>query len=156
MTDTEKIERYSNNWYALCLAIVKKTSCNNALSQMGIKLYETKEKKRKNWKEIFTPEVMEKAKANGLNKNVLMQRMLLGWDLDKAVNTSKLKKGTKTSRKYPKWVHEKAKENNIKLSVFSNRVKRGWDFKKACTTPLCKKGRKSKKGLQLAKNSYKQ
>ena len=47
MTDTEKIERYSNNWYALCLAIVKKTSCNNALSQMGIKLYETKEKKRK-------------------------------------------------------------------------------------------------------------
>ena len=146
MTDAEKIERYSNNWYALCLAIVKKNSCNNALNQMGIKLYETKEKKRKNWKEIFTPEVMEKAKANGLNKNVLMQRMLLGWDLDKAVNTPKLQKGTKVrNRKYPDWVYKKIKENNIKLSVFSNRVKQGWDLNKACTTPLCKRGRKSKK-----------
>ena len=146
MTDTEKIERYSNNWYALCLAIVKKTSCNNALSQMGIKLYETKEKKRKNWKEIFTPEVMKKAKANGLNKNVLMQRLLLGWNINEAISTSKLQKGTKThNKKYPDWVYEKLKENNIKLSVFSNRVKRGWDFKKACTTPLCKRGRKSKK-----------
>ena len=145
MTDTEKIERYSNNWYALCLAIVKKTSCNNALSQMGIKLYETKEKKRKNWKEIFTPEVMKKAKANGLNKNVLMQRLLLGWDLDKTVNTPKLKKGTKTSRKYPKWVYEKAKENNIKISIFYNRIKFGWSYEEACTIPVGKQGEKHRK-----------
>ena len=144
-TDIEKTERYSNNWYALCLAIIKKTSCNNALSQMGIKLYETKEKKRKNWKEIFTPEVMEKAKANGLNKNTLMQRLLLGWNINEAISTPKLQKGTKVrNRKYPDWVYKKIKENNIKLSVFSNRVKQGWDLNKACTTPLCKRGRKSK------------
>ena len=146
MTDTEKIERYSNNWYALCLSIIKKTSCNNALSQMGIKLYETKEKKRKNWKKILTSEVLEIAKKNGLDKNVLMHRLLLGWNINDTINTPKLQKGTKVrNRKYPDWVYKKIKENNIKLSVFSNRVKRGWDFKKACTTPLCKKGRKSKK-----------
>lgn len=145
-TDIEKTERYSNNWYALCLAIIKKTSCNNALSQMGIKLYETKEKKRKNWKKIFTPEALKIAKENGLNKNTLMQRLLLGWNINEAISTPKLQKGTKThNKKYPDWVYEKLKENNIKLSVFSNRVKQGWDLNKACTTPLCKRGRKSKK-----------
>lgn len=145
MTDAEKIERYSNNWYALCLAIVKKNSCNKALNQMGITLYENKKKGRKNWKKILTSEVLEIAKKNGLDKNVLMQRMLLGWDLDKAVNTPKLKKGTKTSRKYPEWVYEKAKENNIKISIFYNRIKFGWSYEEACTIPVGKQGEKHRK-----------
>ena len=69
-----------------------------------------------------------------------MQRLLLGWDLDKTVNTPKLNKGTKTSRKYPKWVYEKAKENNIKISIFYNRIKFGWSYEEACTIPVGKQG----------------
>ena len=75
-------------------------------------------------------ELMEKAKAIGLEPNTVATRLYRGWTMEEACSRPK-KQGRQ--RLYPDWVYEKAKENNIRYSVVNHRVHDGWDLERACT-----------------------
>ena len=73
---------------------------------------------------------MEKAKAIGLKKYNIANRLNDGWTMEEACTKPK-KKGY--PRLYPDWVYEKAKENGLRYTTVNHRIKSGCSLEVACT-----------------------
>ena len=89
------------------------------------------EKVRK--KHRISKELLEIAKANGIDRNTITDRIRQGWTVEEACRRPK-KSGRQ--RKYPDWVYEEADRNGIRYSTVNHRVMDGWTLEKACTTPV--------------------
>ena len=82
-------------------------------------------------KKIVIPDdLMEKAKAIGLKKYNIANRLNTGWTMEEACTKPK-KKGY--PRLYPDWVYEKAKENGLRYTTVNHRIKSGCSLEVACT-----------------------
>ena len=76
---------------------------------------------------MITPELVEKAKANGIGYQTLWTRLRKGWSEAQAVGIP---------------VHElkayrdRAEKNGIENGTFYSRIYQGWDYEKAATEPV--------------------
>lgn len=89
------------------------------------------EKVRK--KHRISKELLEIAKANGIERYTIADRLRNGWSIEEACTRPK-KSGRQ--RKYPDWVYNEADRNGIRYSTVNHRVSDGWGLREACTTPV--------------------
>lgn len=82
----------------------------------------------------ITDEEYAEAEKNGIYYQLLNTRIRdLGWDKQRAINTSvKRKRGHESHGHYP----QQAIDNNISLSTYYSRVERGMSKEKASTKPV--------------------
>lgn len=79
----------------------------------------------------ITPDDYARAKANGLSKYLVQQRVYeYGWEVERAVTTPK-----KVRKNHGDWT-KKAVENGISSSTFYKRVSQGWSYEDAVSKPL--------------------
>jgi hypothetical protein len=102
----------------------------------------------------LTDEEYAKAKANGISRQLLYNRVfVLGWDIEIAMTATP---GSVRHKLVDK-VHEKwlriAVENGIKKNTFYSRLYLGWRYKDAATKQVNKKGKKEKEWCEVAEKN---
>ncbi|MEN2765753.1 hypothetical protein [Ornithinibacillus xuwenensis] len=83
---------------------------------------------------MLTPQLIHKAKQNGINQETLRIRLSRGWDEERATTEPTEKKTERA-----KWL-KVAIDNGINVVAFNSRVySYGWDYEEAATRPLRKR-----------------
>ena len=100
-------------------------------------------------KRKFTEEEIKTIEENGLDRNIVANRLGSGWSLEQAL--TRPKKGGR-QYVYPEWVYKEADKNGISYSALGSRIRRGMSLEEACT----KKTITKLEALEIARKKYKE
>ena len=100
-------------------------------------------------KRKFTEEEIKTMEENGVNQNIVANRMYWGWNLEEAITKPK-KRGRQYV--YPEWVYKEADKNGISYSALGNRIRSGMSLEEACT----KKTITKLEALEIARKKLKE